>query len=233
MTARTSVKGLVRRARSRVRLHGQDPDDPNFIGFDKYRNEGAYHWRHLDERPEYRRKVDLLAELQEDGSAVLDLGCGDGAYASVLAPGASEVVGIDADPDAVVLARKELRRAGITNVRCFQLPFGQVDLAGLDRAEPFDLVYSMDVIEHLPDPVELLTVAVACARPGARIVIGTPAYLGDELVSPYHVREFRPEELWDLLEQHMVLDERLLLPDFRSDGVVHGDAFLVGLGRRR
>lgn len=214
-------------------MHGRDPVDPNFTGFDKYRHDGAYHWRHLDERPEYRRKVDLVVDILDDGSAVLDLGCGDAAYASVVAKHASEVVGVDADPDAVALGRKELRRAGIMNVRCFHLPFGRLDLAAVDRPEPFDLVYSMDVIEHLPDPSELLRVAVACARRGARIVIGTPAYLGDDLVSPYHVREFRPDELWDLLEEHLVLDQRLLLTDRRSDGVVHDDAFLVGIGRPR
>lgn len=233
MTPRKALAGVLRKTRGQLRVHGQDPKDPNFIGFDKYRHDGAYHWRHLQEQPEYRRKVDLLTDLLDDASAVLDLGCGDAAYASVLAAKASEVVGVDADPAAIALGRKELRRAGIANVRCYNLPFGRLGLPALDRTEPFDMVYSMDVIEHLPDPAELLKVAVACARPGAQIVIGTPAYLGDDLVSPYHVREFRPDELWGLLEEHLVLEQRQLLPDLRLDGVVHEDAFLVGLGRTR
>ncbi len=28
--------------------------DPNFIGFDKYRDHGAYHWKELQKNQEYR-----------------------------------------------------------------------------------------------------------------------------------------------------------------------------------
>jgi ubiquinone/menaquinone biosynthesis C-methylase UbiE len=48
---------------------------------------------------------------------VIDVGCGDGRMALGCAPYASEVVGVDPDPEAIRLARKKARELGATNVR--------------------------------------------------------------------------------------------------------------------
>jgi ubiquinone/menaquinone biosynthesis C-methylase UbiE len=48
---------------------------------------------------------------------VIDIGCGDGRMAFGCAPYASEVVGVDPDPEAIRLARKKARQLGVTNVR--------------------------------------------------------------------------------------------------------------------
>ena len=48
---------------------------------------------------------------------VLDVGCGDGRMALGCAPYASEVVGVDPDPEAIRLARRKARQLGVKNVR--------------------------------------------------------------------------------------------------------------------
>ena len=48
---------------------------------------------------------------------VIDVGCGDGRMALGCAPYASEVVGVDPDPEAIRLARKKVRELGVTNVQ--------------------------------------------------------------------------------------------------------------------
>ena len=48
---------------------------------------------------------------------VIDVGCGDGRMALGCAPYASEVVGVDPDPDAIRLARKKARELGAANAR--------------------------------------------------------------------------------------------------------------------
>lgn len=48
---------------------------------------------------------------------VIDVGCGDGRIALGCAPYASEVVGVDPDPEAIRLARKKARELGAANVR--------------------------------------------------------------------------------------------------------------------
>ena len=63
-------------------------------------------------------------ELQEYGGLglirrkrVIDVGCGDGRMALGCAPYASEVVGVDPDPEAIRLARRKARQLGVKNVR--------------------------------------------------------------------------------------------------------------------
>jgi ubiquinone/menaquinone biosynthesis C-methylase UbiE len=46
---------------------------------------------------------------------VIDIGCGDGRMALGCAPHASEVVGVDPDPDAIRLARVKARELGVAN----------------------------------------------------------------------------------------------------------------------
>lgn len=48
---------------------------------------------------------------------VIDVGCGDGRMAFGCAPYASEVVGVDPDPEAIRLARAKARQLGAANVR--------------------------------------------------------------------------------------------------------------------
>jgi ubiquinone/menaquinone biosynthesis C-methylase UbiE len=64
------------------------------------------------------------AELREYGGIglvrrkrVIDIGCGDGRMALGCAPYASEVVGVDPDPDAIRLARVKTRALGVANVQ--------------------------------------------------------------------------------------------------------------------
>jgi len=50
------------------------------------------------------------------GRKVLDVGCGDGRFAVGLAPLAASVDGIDPDPEAIRIARRNARAAGIRNI---------------------------------------------------------------------------------------------------------------------
>lgn len=204
--------------------------DPNFIGFDKYRDHGAYHWRELENNREYRAKIQLLEGLAKDGDFCLDLGCGDGAYVYSLSKRCAEVVGVDADVHAARLASDQLAKAKVTNARCLNLPLSHVDGESVGRAS-FDLVYSMDVIEHLPEPTELLDVACRMVAPGGVIAIGTPLYLGDHLVSEYHVKEYTGEEFEALVGSRIRLERLEILRDRRLDGKMYEESFIVGIGR--
>src|SRR3990167_6474965 len=69
---------------------------------------------------------DLLGPVA--GLQLLDVGCGDGAFAAQLSRRGADVTGLDADPDMVMAARKgagaESARLRIVQGTAERLPFG-------------------------------------------------------------------------------------------------------------
>jgi 2-polyprenyl-3-methyl-5-hydroxy-6-metoxy-1,4-benzoquinol methylase len=98
-----------------------------------------------------------------DGIDVLDLGCGQGHAANLLAQAfpTSRVVGYDLSEEAVAAARKEARQMGLTNAR-----FHVCDVSDLDEPDRFDLITTFDVIHDLARPRDALRGIHAALRPG-------------------------------------------------------------------
>lgn len=123
----------------------------------------------------HRRSLPTFAAFVATASAgrppgrVLDLGCGGGAYGPVLRPLASELVGCDAAPPA--LARAAAGGHYDRLVECDLATAGAADLGN-----PFDLVFSTEVIEHLRDPAGFLALVEQLLAPGGRLVLTTTAY---------------------------------------------------------
>jgi ubiquinone/menaquinone biosynthesis C-methylase UbiE len=89
------------------------------------------------------------------GSRVLEAGCGVGAQTITLAqnsPGAA-ITSVDISESSLKEAEKKIKDAGLNNVE-----FQQADIFHLPFApESFDHVFLCFVLEHLPNPVEVLT----------------------------------------------------------------------------
>lgn len=230
-SARGRFKRQIRRtfARGQIGRRFRQTKDPNFIGFDKYAKHGAYHWKELSHNEGYRAKADFIRARSQRTDKIADLGCGDGAYIFSLAGDVQAITGIDADFDAVRLANENLRKHSVGNADVHQLPLSKVGVTP-EAMGPFDLAYSMDVIEHLPHPEELLEAAARVVRPDGRIIIGTPLFIREELVSPYHVKEFTREEIGELVRSRLTVEEEHILPEVRSDGQVY-EAFYIAVAR--
>jgi SAM-dependent methyltransferase len=107
--------------------------------------------------------LDLLAAAP--GERVLDLGCGTGHQAAELAAVGVEVVGVDADPAMVDLARAEH-----PDVR-FALADAQEPAALLAAADgPVDAVLSNAAMHWMPRQDELVAGIAGVLRPGGRLV---------------------------------------------------------------
>lgn len=209
--------------------------DKNFIGFDKYERHGAFHWRELETNAIYRRKVETIMSRVSTSDVVLDIGCGDGAYAAFIAKKCNSVVGVDADYDAIRLAKAKALGLGIQNCRFIQSALGGLSFRRTGVRTPFDVIYSMDVIEHLPDPEELLKIAISLINTNGLIIIGTPLFISPELVSPYHVKEFTLPEIRALVQKFLTGKDEVLLPIVRMDGKLHDneEGFYVFSGYRK
>lgn len=93
----------------------------------------------------------------------LDVGCAVGYTLDEARQAGSEVLGVEPSPWAAGLARDRL---GLPVVRSLR---EAVDRAGAG----FDVVSFFQVLEHMPDPVDALTQAHVCLRPGGLLVIET------------------------------------------------------------
>jgi ubiquinone/menaquinone biosynthesis C-methylase UbiE len=103
------------------------------------------------------------------GSTVLEAGCGVGAQTTTLAQNSPDAsfTSIDVSAGSIAAARQRAAAEGITNVE-----FAQADIFDLAFApESFDHVFVCFVLEHLPLPVDALTILRGLLRPGGTITV--------------------------------------------------------------
>jgi SAM-dependent methyltransferase len=99
-----------------------------------------------------------------DGKLVLDAGCGGGRYTRLVGRAGAKVVGVDLSA-AVEKAAKLC--ADLPNVAIVQ-----ADLLNLPLAErAFDLVFSIGVLHHSPDPRRAFAQVAARVKPGGRLAV--------------------------------------------------------------
>ena len=149
----------------------------------------------------YRRHLVVYEWIAERvrGLDVVDLACGEGYGADVLARGgARSVVGVDANPQAHEHAALRYSREGVSFQR---------DLVEAWEGEA-DAVSFLQTIEHVEDPAPLLERFRRILRPGGAAYVSTPNVLtlaprgAERSGNPWHVREYRAEEFAGLLAAH-------------------------------
>ena len=142
------------------------------------------------------------------GKSALDVGCGAGLLCEPLARMGAAVTGVDAAPENVAAAAIHAEGVGL-DIRYIAGEIGQQDLG------TFDLVTSMEVVEHVADKRAFLAQLAERLAPGGLMVLSTPnrtpqsrllmigAAEGVGLIpkGTHHWDDFvTPEELAELLE---------------------------------
>lgn len=148
---------------------------------------------------EHRSRYHFAARYARSGK-VLDIACGTGYGSRILIDaGAELVVGMDLSPEALAEAAKEPKSGPII---C------RADATAIPlRTESVDLVTSFETIEHLTHDVEYLSELHRVLRPSGVLLLSTPNALrsnptGGRPANPFHVREYRPEDLKRLLGKY-------------------------------
>lgn len=105
------------------------------------------------------------------GQRVLEIGCGNGAFALHLSRKGASVVGIDFSAVAIRRASAR-RRVGEESVR-----FAVGSASALPFAPgSFDLCFSCECLEHVPDPGAVASEMHRVLRPGGTLVLTTENY---------------------------------------------------------
>jgi SAM-dependent methyltransferase len=136
--------------------------------------------------------VDFAQRLPA-GSLVLDLACGEGYGAAVLAARGHRTVALDLDPAMLAASARKYRAASFVSGDALRLPFADAT---------FDGAGALQVIEHLPASATQPFVAEVARvlKPGAPLYCTTPniAQLpatASKEFNPHHLRDFTPGEL--------------------------------------
>jgi 2-polyprenyl-3-methyl-5-hydroxy-6-metoxy-1,4-benzoquinol methylase len=102
--------------------------------------------------------------LAEPSAAVLDIGCGSGAWLARLhALGFTNLHGIDRDISQTGFAQASYQRADLDDVPSHSPDRGC-----------FDLITAIDVLEHLANPGNLFSLAARCLAPNGSLLVTTP-----------------------------------------------------------
>ncbi|HEU0311206.1 MAG TPA: bifunctional 2-polyprenyl-6-hydroxyphenol methylase/3-demethylubiquinol 3-O-methyltransferase UbiG [Sphingomicrobium sp.] len=100
------------------------------------------------------------------GKTALDVGCGAGLLAEPLARLGAEVTAVDAAPELIEVAKAHAEGQGLA------IDYRAVGVEALDGK--YDLVTSMEVIEHVVDPQQFVSDLAARLASGGLMILSTP-----------------------------------------------------------
>lgn len=102
------------------------------------------------------------------GLTLLDVGCGAGIVSEPLSRLGGKITAIDASERNILVAKQHAEKSGVDINYQNLLP---EDLVSTD--ETFDIVMSLEVIEHVVNPDEFLKILASLVKSGGVLVIGT------------------------------------------------------------
>lgn len=155
---------------------------------------------------------DMTGVMPFKGLRILDIGCGGGLLSEPMARLGATVVGADAAPRNIPVARLHAEQSGLT------IDYRHTTAEDMVAAgEKFDVVLNMEVVEHVSDPQAYLTACQQLLKPGGLMVCSTlnrnpksfvMAIIGAEWVMrwlPKGTHDWRkfitPEELFALIRK--------------------------------
>lgn len=144
----------------------------------------------------------FAARLLKKKDHVLDAGCGHGHGSVFLSHFASRVTGADADQELVANNAAENHKTANLDFTCLNL----LDIA--DHTTTYDVVVSMDVIEHFSkDKTDIVAQNYAhLTKDSGFAIIGTPNIASQPFASQRrrmsHIHEFGPDDFEALLSKY-------------------------------
>jgi len=112
--------------------------------------------------------IDQRASVR--GKRVLDVGCGGGILSDAMARRGADVLGIDLSSKALRVASLHALEANTPSVQ-----YREVSAEALAAESPcvFDVVTCMEMLEHVPDPLSVVSACAALVKPGGWLFFST------------------------------------------------------------
>ncbi|MGE5680197.1 MAG: class I SAM-dependent methyltransferase [Bacillota bacterium] len=135
-----------------------------------------------------RRELRRLRKLFGTNNInIYDAGTGYGQYAYFMAHKLTpdSIYAIDVKKEWIEDCREFFKNRGLDNVS-----FGVEDLTKINHNEKFDLIVSVDVMEHIVEDVKVFENFYRALKPGGYLMINTPSVFGGSDVHDDHDESF-------------------------------------------
>jgi len=145
-------------------------------------SENVVYQRHLIA---YKEAANLIS------GTVLEIGSGEGYGLMELAPKSEHYIAVD---KYETLISEEIKEKN-------NITFIQLEVPPLSGVEDnsIDVVVSFQVIEHIKDDEQFLHEIYRVLKPGGKAILTTPNIMMSITRSPWHIREYTPNQMEELL----------------------------------
>ena len=134
---------------------------PHCAGDDVFYEElQQFDWYYQSEKPEY----EYARRFITGGDAVLEVGCGKGAFRAWL-PASAAYTGLEFNGEAV-------RKARSAGLRVLKQP---IEAHAAIAPGNYDVVCSFQVLEHVPQPRGFVQACIQALKPGGKLILAVPS----------------------------------------------------------
>ncbi|MCC7210954.1 MAG: class I SAM-dependent methyltransferase [Candidatus Brocadia sp.] len=139
---------------------------------------------------QHRERYAFAISCLTPGQQLLDIACGDGYGTVMLSRYGCNTIGADCDEQTVSGAQIKYPQGSFVRADVLNIPF---------EDNSFDAVVSFETIEHVNDGNRFLSEVHRVLRPSGIFICSTPniRYTSHP---PYHIKEYSPEEFYELVQ---------------------------------
>ncbi|MCC2624655.1 MAG: bifunctional 3-demethylubiquinol 3-O-methyltransferase/2-polyprenyl-6-hydroxyphenol methylase [Burkholderiales bacterium] len=142
-----------------MNVHQHEVDKFNALAHNWWNVEGEFKTLH---HINPTRVQFIQSHIDLSGKNVIDVGCGGGILSESLAVAGANVTGIDLAPGLIEIAKLHLHESNLTvNYECINVADKAAQCAGI-----FDIVTCMELLEHVPDPMDIIQNCAKLLKPG-------------------------------------------------------------------
>jgi len=111
----------------------------------------------------------IRQHVQLSDTTVIDIGCGGGILAESMANAGAQVTGIDMAEGPLAVARLHQHESGAE----VDYRHATAEELALEVPESFDIVTCLEMLEHVPDPSEVIKSCAELVKPGGHVFFST------------------------------------------------------------